>query len=245
MCRNIQQEIIENLKIDLKIKSEITKILRKVDQDISKAQVYEVNKGIFENIASFKNEEDFLEQYLQRCRKISGQFYGRSAEIGYIIGSKSITKSKKKDMLVNFYTEMATIGQFGNDIGDYALADMHTGTIEKNYYKDFGSDLKNQRLTYPNYLLLNRIAGSDNFVLINSIISKGFTTKTMPIFINLMNQLSIFRDSFSLLNKLFNEKKKGLILPKSELRTLISSSVIVMKSNKLLTSIKKSATNNS
>lgn len=201
LCRNIQQEIIEKLTIDTKIKIEIMKILRKIDQDISRAQIFEVNRGIFKEFAYFKNEDAFLKEYLERCRKISGQFYGRSAEIGYITGAKSVAKSAKKKQLVEFYTEMATIGQFSNDIGDYALANMHSGTIEKNYYKDFGSDLKNQRLTYPNYLLLKRVNDINDFMLIYSIISEGFSDKTALEFIKLMNKLHVFKDSLLLLDR--------------------------------------------
>ena len=145
--------------------------------------LYEVitNTGIFENMGEFSDEKEFRDVYFERCRKISGQFYGRCAEIGYIIGSNSTARSKDKQMIKNFYTEMATLGQFGNDIGDYALADTHSGTIEKNFYKDYGSDFKNQRLTYPNYLLLKRLISPKDEEIVTSILKKGFTKQTIPV----------------------------------------------------------------
>lgn len=239
MCRNIQQEIIEKLKIDIYLKLEISKILRKIDQDIASAQIYEVNAGTFKNLDSFKDENDFLEKYFERCRKISGQFYGRSVEIGYVLGKNSIARSAKKQMIVDFYTEMATLGQYGNDIGDYAPAESHSGTLEKNYYKDYGSDFKNQRLTYPNYLLLKRINNASDLNFISILLAEGFSNQATVRFIDLMKKYCVFSDCFSLLNNRFNEEKKKLSLPKSELRTLVSSSVIFVKSNKLISSVKK------
>lgn len=238
MCRNIQQEIIEGLNINVEVKLEIMKILRMIDQDIAKAQVHEVNIGIFKNLDKFSDNE-FSEIYFERCRKISGQFYGRSAEIGYVIGANDIKKSENKKNITEFYREMATIGQFGNDIGDYAPAEKHSGTVEKNYYKDYGSDFKNQRLTYPNYLLLKRAKIEEHKKIISLVLKKGFTKQLTPQFLDVMKKLNIFEDCFELLNNKFNAEKKKLTIPKSELRTLISSSVIVMRSNKLINSIKK------
>jgi geranylgeranyl pyrophosphate synthase len=239
MCRNIQQSIIEKTDLNIEIKMDVIKILREIDQDIARAQIHEVNVGIFKNLSQFEDEDNFLKIYFERCRNISGQFYGRCAEIGYVIGSGGFANQENRQKIKNFYTEMATIGQFGNDIGDYASADTHTGTMEKNYYKDYGSDLRNQRLTYPNYLLLKRLKNDQDKEFISSIIENGFTNQSGLEFIALMNKLNVFKDCFLLLNKRFNEQKKKLDLPKSDLRTLISSSVIVMRSNKLINSVKK------
>ena len=239
MCRNIQQEIIEELDLENEVKLEIIKILRLIDQDIAKAQVHEVNIGIFDKLNDFKSDDEFSKIYFERCRKISGQFYGRSAEIGYIVGANSTKDSKNKRTITEFYREMATIGQFGNDIGDYAPAEKHSGTVEKNYYKDYGSDFKNKRLTYPNYLLLKRVGNDEHKKIISLILENGFTEQLMPLFIDMMKKLDVFKDCFQLLNSKFNAQKKKLDIPKSKLRTLISSSVIVMRSNKLINSIKK------
>ena len=63
--------------------------------------------------------------------------------------SGNIIETEEKRKIENFYTEMITLLQFANDIGDYAPPDLASGTDEKNLYKDFGSDLRNRRLTYP------------------------------------------------------------------------------------------------
>lgn len=233
------QNIIEGTNLDIEIKAELIRLINNIEMDITKAQVYEVNVGIFKNIGSFTDEEDFLKIYFERCRKISGQFYGRSAEMGYIVGSKSIKETDEKRKIENFYTEMVTLLQYANDIGDYALPSTHSGTVEKNFYKDYGSDFKNQRLTYPNYLLLKRAVNIGDKKLLEGILSNNFDTENMKNFITLMNRLNVFQDSFKLLNLKFNHEKKKLWLPDSELRKLISSSVIIVRSNKLLTSIKK------
>ena len=54
-----------------------------------------------------------------------------------------------------------------------------------------------------------------------------------------MDRLNVFRDCFSLLSKRFRREKKKLWLPDSNLRTLIFCSIIVVRFNKLLTSVKK------
>ncbi len=208
-------------------------------KDIAKAQIFEVNTGIFDNFNQFSDEEKYLEIYFDRCRKISGQFYGRSAEMGYILGVRNIEETDEKRKIEQFYTKMITLLQYSNDIGDYALPNMHSGTVEKNFYKDFGSDFKNQRLTYPNYLLLTRAINTDDKVLIENILSNGFGDKNMKMFIEMMNRLNVFKDCFSLLNTKFNQEKKKLWLSHSELRSLISSSIIIVRSNKLLSSIKE------
>ncbi len=233
------QEIIENTNIDVEIKAELIRLINKIEMDIVKAQIHEINVGIFKNIDSFENEEEFLKIYFERCRKISGQFYGRSAEMGYIIGSRNVKEVDEKRKIEQFYTEMVTLLQYANDIGDYALPSMHSGTVEKNFYKDFGSDFKNQRLTYPNYLLLKRAVEQDEKEIMNDILSDGFNDESMKKFIELMKKHNIFQDCFKLLNSKFNQEKKKLWLANSELRKLISSSVIIVRSNKLLTTVKK------
>ena len=82
LSRNVAQSIIENLNIDIHIKYEIIRLLNEIDISVCKAQVHEVNKGIFDNFEQFKDEKEFFTLYLERCRNISGQFYGRCAEIG-------------------------------------------------------------------------------------------------------------------------------------------------------------------
>ena len=239
MSRDIAQEIIEGLNLSTEIKYELSRLIKEIDKDIAKAQIFEVNTGIFDNFNQFSDEEKYLEIYFDRCRKISGQFYGRSAEMGYILGVRNIEETDEKRKIEQFYTKMITLLQYSNDIGDYALPNMHSGTVEKNFYKDFGSDFKNQRLTYPNYLLLTRAINTDDKVLIENILSNGFGDKNMKMFIEMMNRLNVFKDCFSLLNTKFNQEKKKLWLSHSELRSLISSSIIIVRSNKLLSSIKE------
>lgn len=239
MSRNVAQEIIEGLNLSIEVRYELSRLIKEIDKDIAKAQIFEVNTGIFDNFNKFCDEEKYLEIYFDRCRKISGQFYGRSAEMGYVLGIRNIEETDEKRRMEQFYTEMITLLQYSNDIGDYALPNMHSGTIEKNFYKDFGSDFKNQRLTYPNYLLLKRAINTEDKILIESILSKGFDDKSMEMFIDMMNRLKVFKDCFSFLNTKFNQEKKKMWLPQTELRSLISSSIIIVRSNKLLTSIKK------
>lgn len=238
LSNNIAQDIIENTNLEIRIKLELIRLINNIDTDIAKAQIYEVNTGIFNNINSFANEKEFLVTYFERCRRISGQFYGRCAEMGYIIGSRGIAETEDKRKIEKFYTEMITLLQFANDIGDYALPSTHSGTIEKNFYKDYGSDFKNQRLTFPNYLLLKRASEPADKEIINDILSVGFSDENMKNFMELMKKHGVFRDCFKLLNAKFNQEKKNLWLPDSDLRKLISSSVIIVRSNKLLSSVK-------
>jgi len=238
LSNTLAQEIVENTNLEVALKAELIRLINQIDKEIAQAQIYEVNTGIFKNFELFENEEQFLKMYFERCRKISGQFYGRSAEMGYVIGSRSTAESEDKRKIEKFYTEMITLLQYANDIGDYAIPSMHSGTLEKNFYKDYGSDFKNERLTYPNYLLIKRATEEDKN-LIAGILSEGFTNDHIKQFIDMMNRLAVFKDCFDFLNKRFNEEKKKLWLPNSELRTLVSSSIIIVRSNKLLTSIKK------
>lgn len=238
LSNNIAYEIIEKTNLEDNLKKELYRLINQIDKDIAIAQIYEVNTGIFKNFELFADEEQFLKMYFDRCRNMGGQFYGRSAEMGYVVGSRSTKETEEKRKLEEFYTEMITLFQYANDMGDYAMPNMHSGTVEKNFYKDYGSDFKNERLTYPNYLLLKRATEKDK-KLIKNILSSGFDDKNMKQFLETMNRLEVFKDCFELLNKKWREEKKNLWLPKSELRTLISSSVIVVKSNKLLDSLKK------
>lgn len=234
----LAQEIIENTNLENDLKLELIQLINQIDKDIAHAQIYEVNTGIFKNIDNFKDEEEFWEIYFDRCRKMSGQFLGRSAEMGYVVGARSTKETEEKRKIENFYTEMIALFQYANDLGDYAIPSMHSGTVEKNFYKDYGSDFKNGRLTYPNYLLIKRATEEDK-KLIEDILNNGFTDINTKQFFKAMNRLSVFRDCFSLLNNRFKKERKKLWLPDSELRTLILCSIIIVKSNKLLSSIKK------
>ena len=89
MSRDISQEIIEGLDLNIEIKYELVRLIKEIDKDIAKAQIFEVNTGLFDKIEQFDDENKYLDIYFDRCRKISGQFYGRSAEMGYIVGARS------------------------------------------------------------------------------------------------------------------------------------------------------------
>ena len=234
----LAQEIIENTNLEKDLKLELIRLINQIDKDIAHAQIYEVNTGIFKNIDSFKDEEEFLEIYFDRCRKMSGQFYGRSAEMGYVIGSRSVDETEEKRKIERFYTEIITLFQYANDIGDFAIPSTHSGTVEKSLYKDYSSDFKNERLTYPNYLLIKRATEEDKKLIAN-ILNEGFTDINIKLFFKTMDRLNVFKDCFSLLSKRFRREKKKLWLPDSNLRTLIFCSIIVVRFNKLLTSVKK------
>lgn len=208
LCRNLSEALIDSTPLTDHLKLCLINIMREIDNDITKAQIYEINTGLLENIGMYQDEQIFIENYFERCRKISGQFYGRSAEMGYLVGSMSSLRTDQQTKIKDFYTNMATIGQFGNDIGDYALPTMHSGTIEKNYYKDYGSDLINQRLTYPNYLLFKRITDSRDEQLVNTIIKNGFTGETVKMFNALMTRLRVYEDCFKHLKCKICPRKK-------------------------------------
>jgi len=72
MSRNIAQEIIGELDIDIEIRHELIRLLKEIDMDIASAQIFEVNTGIFSNIERFNNEEEYLDIYFDRCRKNKG-----------------------------------------------------------------------------------------------------------------------------------------------------------------------------
>ncbi len=238
ISRDIAQSLVEKADLNDQVKLRLSGIIKEIDQDIALAQIYDVNTT-FDQYDQFKSEAEFMLAYFERCRKISGQFYGRCALMGYIAGVETLYQHPEIDMLCEFYTQAITLLQFANDIGDYALPSLHDGTVEKNFYKDYGSDFLNRRLTYPNYLILKKTEKVCEKLLLHQILSQGFTQTNIQSFNELLVSKNIFQDCLSTLNRNFKQVKKTLTLPTSPLRTLISSSVVIVTHNKLLKAVKK------
>ncbi len=239
LCRDLAHSVIVSSDfLSDEQKKIITDTLVAIDFDINCAQVADINGLLFENIEKFQDREVYERAYFERCKLISGQFYGRCVELGMKIGGAD---SMAKDLCESFtalYTKMSTLGQFGNDIGDFAPPEMHTGTVEKNYYKDYGSDFINGRLTLPNYLLLTR-ADKNDLDQLNNIRQEGFLAENMKIILSLLKKYGVIDDCIRLLKDQFTQEKKLFRYESSELRTLISSSLIIFKSNKLIISVRE------
>lgn len=237
ICRDLAMSNIDSLKVLNEEGRQLVKnTLVMIDYDISLAQSIDINELVFDNINKYKNQDKYLEAYFNRCRLISGQFYGRCVELGIKLGNNNYNPKICRAM-TELYTRMSTLGQYGNDIGDFAPPTAHSGTQEKNYYKDYGSDLINGRLTYPNYLLLTR-ANRQDLAKLNKIRTLGFSTTRMKEFLRLMKDYEVVDDCLKLLKNEFKRVKQGLALEKGDLRTLVSSSLIIFKSNKLLVAVR-------
>jgi len=239
LCRDLSHKIIADSEVfSDKQKFTATNTINEIDRDIVYAQFMDINKLIFKNIGLYYNQKDYLEEYFKRCRLISGQFYGRCAELGIKIGDDKHDEDLCEN-ITDLYTNIASLGQFSNDIGDFAPPEMHTGTLEKNYYKDYGSDFLNGRLTYPNYLLLTR-ADEEDKKFLEETRETRFDRERIIRIIQMLKKYNIFDDSMHLLKSEFKKEKKNLKVEKGDLRTLISSSLILCKHNKLIKSIRDS-----
>lgn len=243
LSREIAQNLIDKSSTSQDVKAQLNSALKCINTDITKAQIFDINTAIFSNLKMFSSDEHFERLYFQRCRDISGQFYGRCAEMGYIVGQGNTEETPERKKLSSFYTEMMTLLQFANDFGDYAPPHIHSGTQEKNYYKDYASDFFNQRLTYPNYLLLTRASSPKEISQIYNLSKQGFSETNISALLYLLDKSKALQDSCVLLNKKFNEQKKNLWLQDSELRTLVSSSLIIIRSNKLISAVKTTLKN--
>ena len=102
---------------------------------------------IIENLDEYPTPESFLQDYEQRCVRLSGVFYG------YCLLSGSIVAGTAQNTLYDIGRTFGSGLQAANDLGDFALPNESTRTLEKQTNDQF-SDLQQGKLTLPIYFLL-------------------------------------------------------------------------------------------
>ncbi|MDJ1184962.1 polyprenyl synthetase family protein [Roseofilum casamattae] len=142
--REIAQQILEDYKL-----TEIVPLLNKINHQVYLGQRMDIQDMQVSRIDEYPNYEEFLETYQQRCRLLSGVFYGSCFFAG------SIMAGEPDRLLYEMGAVYGAATQAANDFGDFALPVQRLSKLEKPYQDQF-SDFINGKLTLAVYLMMQR-----------------------------------------------------------------------------------------
>lgn len=154
ILRDISSECL--LDIDFAINGDDLKIIQNKLNQINKLIYVGQFKDLFqlkkEKFHNFKNFENMIEEYDDRCIKFTGHFMENLAYIG---GKLANMSNYELDALSVFGLNLGQGDQIVNDLGDFTISNIKALDFEKDY-KDLFSDFKQGKLTLPIiYLLKN------------------------------------------------------------------------------------------
>jgi len=154
LIRNKASEVLRKKQIGLEY------LLEEIDRDVYIGQYADLNQ-IKYGKKCYKNMDDFLDDYIDRCYKFTGRFMENIAKIGAILGKAS---EEQIEILGEYGKNMGIVVQIVNDIGDFVPPIEGNYDVEKIYQDQF-SDMKQGKLTLPVYYVLTYGSDEDKQIL--------------------------------------------------------------------------------
>jgi len=191
-----------------------------------------------DKIDDFKNDDEYLKQYLTKSKLQSGYLYGLSAKIGAILANASDEQIEKAEEIGQ------TIGtgiHISNDLGDFAV--LEGGSTGFKIYQDQLADLKNRRLTFPVYYVLKHGSETDRKALLKIANDKNVTLEDFKEASKAIHTSGAFEFGKKELLRKYHRQAKNLIhesFPESKERDILSAIPGSIISNKYLSVLKES-----
>lgn len=229
------RELSEKVLIDNGLLSLIRGI-HEINTEIYRGQRLDLHVLISKNIDQFKDCQDFIRIYNERCSCLCGDFFGHCLSDGAKLGQFSFENTSS---LYEIGCLLGTGIQASNDLGDLALPHEDLSVIEKPY-QDQLSDLKQGKLTLPIYLMRTRGTKEERELLEEMTRKEELTEEDYKLVMRVLQSTGAFESSMDFLKDKRKKAKKMLYesFNKSEARDLIASMLVAIVSNKFLTSIK-------
>lgn len=198
-------------------------------------QYADLNVIKVEHLSQYQNPDDFMKAYEERCRQLTGIFYGHSLSAG----SRLLGKPSPELYAIGERFGMAL--QAANDLGDFAIIHKGQAVLEKPYQDQF-SDLRQGKLTLPLYWALMRGTRNEKKVIKNLIGKKKISLNEMKRVFRILERTKALDDCLDYLKSSRYATKKMLYdhFPKSSQRDQIAEMFRIIVSNKFTFAIKKS-----
>lgn len=225
--REIAQQILDDYGITVLIP-----LLSKINHAVYLGQMMDINELQVSRIGEYQDYNKFLEAYQQRCRLLSGVFYGSCFLAGSIIAGKP------DDLLYEMGAIYGSATQAANDFGDFALPVQSLSKLEKPYQDQF-SDFINGKLTLAVYLMTQR-ADSQERNRLEDLRYKGIDESEYREILGILVNKGVYADCLAYLKQEHKRCKKMLYMKdKTVHRDMVASILVRITSNKFLSQLKK------
>jgi len=236
ITREIYSDAIDKINISPAKKLEIERNFRKSVKETYYGQFLDVNLTI-DKFKEFKSEKDFLKLYELKSKLQSGGFYSLSGYIGAILGGAS---KKQKEIIREICRLLGTGLHISNDLGDFAPPQKTKSTFGKAY-QDQLADIRENRLTFPVFLVLKNGSQKEKDALLNMVDNYNPTEKELSEAIKAIHSTGTFSYCKKYIRGYYEKAKKLLHenFEKTKERDLFSVMLSVIRSNKFLTELRK------
>lgn len=211
---------------------EIIPSINEIQEAGYRGQYADINLLKVERLEEFTDVKNFMREYEQRCRNLSGVFHGHCL----LSGSK--LSGNETPILYEIGSMFGEGLQASNDIGDFALPENDLSVLEKPYNDQF-SDLKQGKLTLPVYFLLTKTSGEIRKMIRRSI-GKDLTPIEREIMIDHFRTTGVFEKCLAHLKEKRKRAKTRLYegFERSPPRDRISEMLSAITHNKFLNHLK-------
>ncbi|MBP0015631.1 MAG: polyprenyl synthetase family protein [Roseofilum sp. SBFL] len=225
--REIAQQILEDYGM-----TALIPLLSKINHQIYLGQRMDIQELKVSRIGEYPEYNEFLDAYQQRCRLLSGVFYGSCFLAG------SIVAGEPDHLLYEMGAIYGSATQAANDFGDFALPVQCLSKLEKPYQDQF-SDFINGKLTLAVYLMTQR-SNAQECNRLEELRYKGIEENEYREILCLLVNKGVYADCLAYL-KQEHKRCKNMLYTKEKTvhRDMIASILVRITSNKFLSQLRK------
>ena len=225
--REVAQQILE----DHGMTSPLTP-LSKINHQVYLGQRMDIHDLQVSRVSEYPDYDQFLAAYQQRCRLLSGVFYGSCFFAG------SIVVGQPDELLYEMGAIYGAATQAANDFGDFALPVQRLSKLEKPYQDQF-SDFINGKLTLAVYLMHQR-SNEQERERLEELRSKTIDENSYREILEILVNKGVYSDCLAYL-KHEHKRCKTMLYTKEKTvhRDTVASILVRITSNKFLSQLRK------
>ncbi len=183
-------------------------------------------------MSDYPDYNQFLVAYQQRCKLLSGVFYGSCFFAG------SIVAGEPDELLYEMGAIYGAATQAANDFGDFALPVQRLSKLEKAYQDQF-SDFINGKLTLAVYLMTER-SNEQERERLEQLRSKTIDENSYREILEILVNKGVYADCLAYLKHEHKRCKTMLYTKKKTVhRDMVASILVRITSNKFLSQLRK------
>ncbi|NEP81750.1 MAG: hypothetical protein F6K39_28460, partial [Okeania sp. SIO3B3] len=225
--REVAQQILEDYGM-----TSLLTLLSKINHQVYLGQRMDIHDLQISRVSEYPDYDEFLEAYQQRCRLLSGVFYGSCFFAG------SIVAEQPDELLYEMGAIYGAATQAANDFGDFALPVQRLSKLEKPYQDQF-SDFINGKLTLAVYLMTQR-SNEEERERLEELRSNTIDDNSYREILEILVNKGVYADCLTYL-KHEHKRCKTMLYAKEKTvhRDTVASILVRITSNKFLSQLRK------
>lgn len=225
--REVAQQILEDYGM-----TSLLTLLSKINHQVYLGQRMDIHDLQVSRVSDYPDYDQFLAAYQQRCRLLSGVFYGSCFFAGSIIAEQP------DELLYEMGAIYGAATQAANDFGDFALPVQRLSKLEKPYQDQF-SDFINGKLTLAVYLMTQR-SNEQERERLEELRSNTIDENSYREILEILVNKGVYSDCLTYL-KHEHKRCKTMLYAKEKTvhRDTVASILVRITSNKFLSQLRK------